>query len=276
MSVFNLTYATTNKVVSVLRQALAGDPLFRPDKTGPSRSAETIVMDAWGYQVRDFPVVIVTGVPGANRRMDLGDRVRPFYGAVLTEEGPGAQTLRTFDVQTFIQPGTIIDLRYSGPDADQMNPVGPWAVPVQEKIVAGNPVHFVELNGPNVGPASAFPLVSFEASARSTATGKVYGGWYDLSVEVSVVSRSTQTRDLLADRVWSLLWFLKKPALRALGVVVLDVRHTGFGQDAYGADQIYQSKFSVSCATEFESIVLFPGESVQDVDVQAHAMEPLT
>jgi len=79
VSVFNLTYATTQAVVGTLRAALTADPLFQPDRTKLSRSADTIVMDAWGYQIRDFPVLVVTGVPG--RRL-LQHESRGVLGAL--------------------------------------------------------------------------------------------------------------------------------------------------------------------------------------------------
>ena len=55
MASVNLSFAATRVMIKTLRRALSSDPLFQPDQTGPSRSEETIVLDAWGYQVRDFP-----------------------------------------------------------------------------------------------------------------------------------------------------------------------------------------------------------------------------
>jgi len=271
MAVFNLTYATTRALIKVLRKSLASDPLFQPDKTGPSRSAESMVLDAWGYQVRDFPVVVVTGVPGASRRMGFNDQVRPFFGVPLTEEPGGTATLRTFDVPLAVVVGSTLDVRYTGDNADLMNPPSPWQLEVKQKLVLGDPVNYAELVGSVIGPAATFPLDKFEASTKKHATGQVYGGYYDMTIEVTAVARSTQTRELLVDRLWSLIWFLKKRELRKLGVVVLDVRNAGFAQVAYGADQLYQARLSISVATEFEAIVQF-AETVTDVTVVGTAV----
>lgn len=261
MAVFNLTFATTRAVIKVLREALANDPLFQRDKTGPSRTAESMVLDAWGYQVRDFPLAVVTGVPGATRRMDFADKVRPFYGVPLVEEAGGTPTLRTFDVPLALvidmPGGNFIDVRYVGDNAVDLDPQPPYELEVREKLVGGDPVHFVELPGVNIGPEATFPLKNFEASSKKHPTGQVFGGWYDMNVQITAAARTTQTRELVADRIWSLIWFLKKKELRKLGIVVLDVRHVGFGQIPYGADQIYQSKFNVAVATEFEAIAQF-------------------
>ena len=153
MAVFNLTYATTRKVIDVLRKALVSDPLFQPDKTKQSRSAETMVLDAWGYQVRDFPIIVVTGVPGRNRRMDFADRVRPFYGVTLTEEAGGTDVLRTFDVPNAVVTGSTIELRYTGDNAADLEPIAPYELEVLQKDVAGSVVKYVELTGNKIGPA---------------------------------------------------------------------------------------------------------------------------
>jgi hypothetical protein len=271
MAVVNLTFATTRAAIKVLRQALASDPLFQPDKTGPSRQAETIVLDSWGYQVRDFPVVVVEGVPGKNRRMDFGDKVRPFFGVPLAEEPGGTQSLRTFDVPLALVPGrSTLELRYNG-DATLMDPLPPFKLPVQQKTVGPNLVNYVQLAGPNIGPATTFPLANFEASVSDQATGQVFGGWYDMNLMLTGCARSTQGRQQLADRIMSLMWFEKKKALRKLGIVVLDVQHVGYRELPYGADQLYYTKFSASVATEFEAIVQF-AETVQDISVVGTAV----
>ena len=264
MSSINLSFASTRAMIKVLRQALASDPLFQPDKTGASRSAETIVIDAWGYQVRDFPCVVVTGKPGRFRRMGIGDKVMNFWGVNLVEEPGGTNISRTFDVPLVTLVGSFITLEYGG-DATGMDPQPPISLQVQQKIVAGNPVNFVNLTGSNVGSAS-FPLNNFSASSPNYPTGMVFGGFYDMTMELTACARTTQARDMLSDRTEALVWFEKKRALRQYGVIVLDVSHVGTGQNPYGADQIYQSKISVSVAIEFAAIAQYT-ETVTDVSV---------
>lgn len=255
MSVFNLTYATTQAVVGTLRAALTADPLFQPDRTKLSRSADTIVMDAWGYQIRDFPVLVVTGVPGRSRRVAINDRVRPFFGVALAEDPVSGTSpvLRTFDVPLILNVDTPVEVRYVGdPPTD---PAGPFSVLVQEKTVASLPVRYVEVPGTAVGPASAFPLAKFEASTKNVSTGEIFGGWWDLDVNITIAARSTQTRELLTDRVMSLIWFLKKKELRKKGIVVLDVSHGGVTEEPYGQDMAYYARLVANVATEFEAIL---------------------
>lgn len=281
MAVVNLSFAATRAAVKVSREAMAVDPLFAPDKTGPARSAETLVFDSWGYQVRDFPCLVIQGMPGKNRRMGIGgDVVRPFFGVPLFEEPGGTANLRTFDVPLALvvdKPGdgisSVLDLRYTG-DATGMNPQPPFRLPVKQKTVGPNVINYVELAGPAIGPAATFPLKNFEASVKNYSTGQVFGGWYDMTLEVSGCCRNQQTRSLLADRIQSLFWFEKKKALRKLGIVVLDVTFAGFTQFPYGADQLYQTKFNVAIATEFEAIVQYT-ETVTDISVVGTAASTL-
>jgi hypothetical protein len=261
-------------MVETLRKALANDPIFQPDKTGKGRSTETIVLDAWGYQVRDFPIVVVTGVPGSSRRAGINDKVRPFFGVALTEDpvsGTDPNT-RTFDVPLILNVDTEVEVRYVGDPAT--DPAGPWQTLVKEKVVGSTTVRYVEITGTSVGPASTYPLSKFEASTKKVATGEVYGGWYDMTVEITAGARSTQSREILADRLWLLLWFEKKRELRRKGIVVLDVRHSGVTQADYGADKVYFSKFAVSVATEFEAIAQYT-ETVEAVGVEGVAVESM-
>jgi hypothetical protein len=255
MASINLSFASTRAMITVLRQALVADPLFQPDKTGPSRSGETFVLDAWGYQQRDFPCLVVTGKPGTFRRMGIGDKVRNFFGVNLVEEPGGTNTLRTFDVPLVTVVGSSLNLDYSG-DATGMSPQPPFVLPVQQNIVSGNPVNYVTLAGPNVG-ATNFPLKNFGASTPNYPTGMVFGGFYDMTMEITASGRNTQSRDMLSDRAEALVWIEKKRALRQYGVIVLDVAHAGFAKIPYGADQIYQSKISVSVAVEFAAIAQY-------------------
>lgn len=274
MAVVNLSFAASRAAIKVLREALITDPLFQPDKTGPSRSAETIVLDSWGTQVRDFPIVVVQGLPGRSRRMDFADRVRPFFGVPLSEEPGGTASLRTFDVPLALVVGSTIRLSYIG-DITGMNPPPPWDLEVKQKTVGPNLVNYVELVGPAIGPSLTFPAKNFNASSDPRyPTGQVFGGWYDMTMEITGCSRTQQGRSLLADRLQSLIWFEKKKALRKLGIVVLDMNHSGFTQQPYGADQLYFTKFSVAIATEFEAIVQF-AETVTEVSVVGTAVSTM-
>lgn len=272
--VVNLTFAATRAAIKIARESMASDPLFQPDRTGPSRQADTLVYDAWGEQVRDFPIVVVEGVPGRSRRVSIGgDKVKPFFGVPLAEEPGGTQSLRTFDVPLALVVGSTLDLRYVG-DVTGMNPPPPWELEVKQKTVGPTKINYVELAGPNIGPESAFPLSSFQASTKRYPTGQVFGGWYDLNLMVTGCSRTTTGRQLLADRIFSLFWFEKKKALRKLGIVVLDVNHVGFAEKPYGADQLYYTKFNVAVATEFEAIVQF-AETVTEISVSGTAVSTL-
>jgi len=275
MAIVNLSFASSRAAIKVLREALATDPLFVPDKTGPARSAETLVLDSWGYQVRDFPCVVVQGLPGKSRRMGIGgDTVKPFFGVPLTEEPGGTASMRTFDVPLALVVGSTLNLRYIG-DTTGMNPPPPWNLEVKQKTVGPNVINYVELTGPAIGPAATFPLKNFEASVANYPTGQTFGGWWDMTLEVTGCARNQQTRSMLADRLASLIWFEKKKALRKLGIVVLDVNFAGFKEIPYGADQVYQAKFSVAIATEFEAIVQF-SETVTEVSVVGTAVSTLT
>lgn len=274
MAVINLSYAGTRATIKVLRQAFDSDPLFKPDKTGSSRSAETMALDSWGQQVRDFPCCVVLGQPGKNRRMGIGgDVVRPFFGVPLFEEPGGTSSLRTFDVPLALVVGSTLNLRYSG-DITGLNPPPPWDLPVQQKTVGPNVINYVQLAGPVVGPASTYPLSSFEASVSNYPTGQIFGGWYDFKIAITGCARNTTTRQLLGDRIQSVMWFEKKKALRKLGIVVLDVDFAGFAEIEYGADKLYQTKFMVSVSAEFEAIVQF-AETVTDVSVVGTAVSTL-
>ena len=273
MSVFNLSYAATQNVIATLRKELVKDPLFQPDKTKQTRLAEAIVMDAWGYQGRDFPIVVITSVPGTNRRSGIGDTVRPFHGVALVDDTSVTQTLalRTFVVPLIIIPGTKVKVRHVGENPS--DPPGPFEVEVQTKGAPLTPTHFIEITGTDVGIAN-FPLKEWEANTTNVATGQVFGGWYDLNMELVVGARSTTTRSLVADTIWSLLFFTKKRELAKKGIVVLDMRSNGNTEEPYGADKVYYSKFSLSLTTEFVAIAQFV-ETVGDVTVEGTATNTL-
>lgn len=274
MAVLNLSYAATRAGIKVLKDAFLSDPLFVGDKTGKSRSAETMVLDTWGNQQRDFPCVVVLGQPGSWKPMGIGgDTVRPFFGVPLAEEPGGTQTLRTFDVPLACVVGSTLNLRYSG-DVTGMNPPPPWNLEVKQKTVMSTPINYVELTGTNIGPASAFPLKNFEASIPNYPTGQVFGGWYDAKLIVTGAARNTTTRQLLGDRILAVLSFEKKKALRKLGIVVKSVDFSGFAEIPYGADLLYQVKFTASIGAEFEAIVQF-AETVTDVSVVGTAVSTL-
>jgi hypothetical protein len=127
----------------------------------------------------------------------------------------------------------------------------------------------VTLIGNRIGPEE-FPAKNFRASSPHHPTGMVFGGFYDMTMEVTVSARNTQTRDLLTDRASSILWIEKKRELRKFGVIVLDVTHAGFAQSPYGVDQIYQSKLSVSIAIEWAAAAQYL-ETVSEISVSGKA-----
>ena len=275
MAIYELSFAATRVMIDVVRKALSSDPLFQPGGAGPSRSAETIVLDAWGLQVRDFPCTIITGKPGKFRRMGIGGgKVRPFFGVSLVEEPGGTSTSRTFDVSLVCVVGSNLTLVYNGANASALAPQAPFVLPVQQKIVGGNPVNYVVLTGTNIGPAATFPLASFGASSPNYPTGMIFGGMYDMSMELTASARNTQTRDLLTDRLSMITWLEKKRELQKFGLTVLDVAHAGFAKDKYGADLIYQSKLKVDVALEFAAVAQYVS-TVTDIGVTATAVDVL-
>jgi len=274
MAQYELSFAATRVMIATMRRALSSDPLFQPGGNGPSRSAETIVLDAWGLQVRDFPCLTITGKPGKFRRMGIGgDKVRPFFGVALAEESGGSATSRTFDVSLVCVVGSNLTLVYSG-DSSLMDPPPPFVLPVQQKIVGGNPVNFVTLTGANIGPAATFPLSNFSASSSNYPTGMIFGGMYDMSMEITASARNTQTRDLLTDRASMIAWFEKKRELIRHGLTVMDVAHAGFAKEKYGADQLFQSKLKVDIALEFAAIAQYVS-TVTEINVAVTAVDAL-
>jgi hypothetical protein len=272
MAEIHLSFAATRIVISTLRRALSSDALFQPDKTGPSRSEESIVLDAWGYQVRDFPCLTVTGKPGKFRRMGIGDAMGNYFGLALVEEPGGTATRRVFDLPLITTPGDVIDLGYAG-DHSTMFPRPKFSLKVEEKRVEGKIIHFVTLIGDRICPEE-FPAKNFRASSPHHPTGMVFGGFYDMTMEVTASARNTQARDLLTDRAMAIMWIEKKRELRKHGVIVLDVAHAGFAQAPYGADQIYQSKLSVSVAIEWAAAAQYL-ETVSEISVSGKAEHSL-
>lgn len=270
MASANLAFATTRGMISVLGPALAADPLFQPDKTGASRSAETMVFDSFGYHMRDFPCLVVVGKPGNFMRMGIGDKVVNYFGVGLAEEGGGTDQSRTFDVSLVTVVGSNLTLDYKG-DTTGMDPLPPFILPIQQKTVGLTTVNYVTLTGNHIG-ASSFPLNNFIAYSPQYPTGMVFGGMYTMSMEVTACGRNTQSRDMLSDRAGLLIWLEKKLALRKLGIIILDVSFGGFADIPYGADKIYQSRLNVSLQVEFAAIAQYV-ETVTAISVVGTAVD---
>jgi hypothetical protein len=267
MAIANLTYATINAIISVLRDTLLKDARFKNDSTGASRSGESLVAEAWGENLRDFPTVVILDCSGANRRTDLRDSVRSFFGVKLLEaDGSGASAIfREFFIPDTIPVGTNVRVEFKGPPATSPSV---FLVPAEDKVFGPDTKRIVRIEG-TVGPEATYPLSKFEASS-DISTGQIFGTWYDMNLQILVVARSTQERALLTDTVWDALWFSKKKELRKRGIVILDVRLGGFSQEPYGQDLYYASRLSVACATEAEAVALYQ-DTVEEVTLEVTA-----
>ena len=80
-------------------------------------------------------------------------------------------------------------------------------------------------------------------------------------------------REIIVDKLWSMLWFSKKRDLLAKGLVILDANFSGVAQEDFGADKIYIGKMSVPCATEFRQLIYYL-DAVEGITVQGVAVPP--
>lgn len=262
--IYKLIYAVKTGIVKTLEEAFEKDPEFYPDKTGVSRSNVPRVVDGWNYELRDFPAVVITGSSGGNRREGIADAVDSVNTVILeksTEDG-GSPNLRIFRVNDFILVGSNVTVK---------NPAtNPSDVTVLVENGTGTDLgkKVIRLTGPAVGPDTVYPLSGFSAVSEFP-TGDRFGGWYNLSVEITCIARNTLERERLADKVLSLIWYTKKKYLRdTYNVHIFDVKVNGETEEKYGADMLYFSNASITCATEWEEVKWYT-DVVEEVVIDA-------
>jgi hypothetical protein len=212
---------------------------------------------------------------GANRRMGIGDYAAvPYFGVSGTEDKSlSTTTYRKFIVSGVLAPDTQIHVTYNTPEGETPPTPAEWDVTVKADIT-DPAIRYIELTGTNIGPYAAFPAQNFSFISNSP-TAEQYGGFYDLRQDIFVVTLSQIEREIVTDRVWSLIWWTKKRELLYKGVVVLDINLNGMTQEDMGADKIYVSRMSLSCATEFRQLVYYL-DTVEGVTIHGEAVLPPT
>ena len=260
--IYKLIYEVKTGIIKTLENAFEKDPAFYSDNTGLSRSNVPRVVDGWNYELRDFPAVVVTGSAGSNRREGIADTVDTVKNVLLeksTEDG-GSPNLRIFRVNQFLNVGTIINVKNPATNPQDVN------VAVEDGTGTDLGKKVIKINGPTVGQDTVYPLTGFKAVSE-TPTGDRYGGWFNLSVEITCIGRNTLERERLSDKVLSLIWFSKKYYLRdTYNIHVFDVRVNGETEEKYGTDMLYFANMSITCATEWEEIQWYQ-EVVEGVDI---------
>lgn len=272
---FSLSYAVTNILINEIRDGFNKDhDLFRTDNDVMTRIQIPKVLDGWNYTLREFPCIIIPSVSGSNRRMGIGDFApTPYFGVSATEDQTVAtSTYRKFVVSNVMNVDAIINATYT---ADTLTSPSTWSVPVKEEIVGSNTVRYIEITGSAVGPNATYPRENFSFISATSPTAEQYGGFFDLKPEIFVVTLSQIEREIVLDKLWTMLWFSKKRELLYKGVVVLDVSYGGTTQEDYGADKLYVGKMSLSCATEFRQLVYYL-DTVEGIKIQGEAVLPST
>lgn len=265
-----LTYAVTNILINELRDGFNRDKdLYYTDGSIQNRINVPKILDGWNYTIREYPSIIIPSVTGANRRMGIGDAAAiPYFGVSATEDQSVATpTYRKFVVSSVLAPGIIIEATYNG---DPLTSPSYWEVPVKVEVVGSQDVKYIELAGAHVGPNSTYPRENFSLISR-TPTAEQYGGFFDLRPEIYVVTLSQIEREIICDKLWSMLWFSKKREILYKGIVILDVNLGSMVTEDFGADKLYIGRMSVSCATEFRQLVYYL-DTVEGIKIQAEAI----
>ena len=271
-----LNYATTNIIINELRDGFNKDKdLYYTDGNAQTRINVPKILDGWNYTIRDYPSIIMPAMSGVNRRMGIGDYAAiPYFGVSGAEDKSlSTATYRKFIVSGVLAPGTQLHAIYNTPDGGTAPSITEWDVIVRADTVDPT-IRYIELTGTNIGPYGTFPAQNF-SFISNTPTAEQYGGFYDLRQDIFVVTLSQVEREIVTDRVWSLLWWTKKRELLYKGVVVLDINLSGMTQEDMGADKIYVSRMSLSCATEFRQLVYYL-DTVEGVTIHGEAVLPPT
>jgi hypothetical protein len=261
--IFKLIYGVKTAFIKTLENASETDPTFYPDKTGLSRSNVPRVVDGWNYEIREFPAVVITGSLGNNRREGIADTVDTVNFVVLEKSTEGnSATSRIFRVNQALNIGTAINVKNPATTPQEFN------VAVENGTGTDIGKKVIQLVGTAVGPDTAYPLTGFTA-VSDKPTGDRFGGWFNLSIDIACIGRSTLERERLTDKILSLFWFSKKFYLRdTYNVHIFDVRANGESEEKYGADMLYFCNINITCATEWEEIKWYQ-EVIEGVDIDA-------
>lgn len=92
-------------------------------------------------------------------------------------------------------------------------------------------------------------------------TAKAYGGRFDVSFELDVISRDTVQTEEIADLVFMYLWVQKRDNLSFEGIEIVDVSIGGESEEIHdeaGDDQFYNSSLSVQIQADWETHIPLP------------------
>jgi len=90
--IYRLIFNVKTVLMNTLRDALSQDPLINPYSSGNTQVAIPKILDGWGYQIREFPCVIISSSTAKNRRTGIGDYVADqFVGGVVDNKNFNAQ-----------------------------------------------------------------------------------------------------------------------------------------------------------------------------------------
>jgi len=267
--IYKLLYHVKTGIIKTLQTALEQDPEFYPDGAGVSRSSIPKIVDGWNYEMREFPMVVVAGSNGGNRREGIADAVDTIYSVVFDKsiEDAGSSTLRIFRVNQCLPIGASINVY--NPATTPTN----FTVAVEAGSGTDTGKRIIKLHGTAVGPDTTYPLKGFRALSE-LPTGDRFGGWFNLSLDITCVARNTLERERLADKVLSLIWFDRKAYLRdTYNIHIFDVRMSGETEEKYGTDMLYFANINITCATEWSEVKWYD-KVLEGVEVEIAVIDP--
>lgn len=268
---FTLSYAVASIMIKDIRSGFDQDnEPYNTDNT--NRIKSPMMLDGWNYKIREFPSIIITSIPGTTKRMGIGD-VGPIPSflvkATEIELSPIYPNKRKFRVSNILPTGTLLEVDYKGTPAT--TPAQFENVQVKEEIIDGQLYKYIEITGSIIKPNETYPRQNFVITTYGLPTGDTYGGMMDLRAEITVLALSHGDRQIVSDKLWSMLWFSKKRELLSKGVVILDVSLAGSSVEDYGADKIYFSKFNVPLMTEWNGVISYL-DTIENITVQGTAI----
>lgn len=272
---FSLSYAVTNILINEINDGFNRDhDLYRTDNSVEDRIKIPKILDGWNYTLREFPCIIIPSVTGTNRRMGIGDNAPvPYFGVSAVEDQSVATNVyRKFWISDVVPEGNPVKIEYNG---DSKTSPAYWEIMAKTEDIGGVIKTFIEIGGSAVGPNATYARENYSFLSMTSPTADQYGGFFDLKPEIVVVTLSQIEREIILDKLWTMLWFTKKRELLYKGVVVLDVSYSGAIQEDYGADKLYIGRISLSCATEFRQLIYYM-DTVEGVKITGEAVLPLT
>jgi len=268
---FTLSYAVASIMIKDIRSGFDQDnEPYNTDNT--NRIKSPMMLDGWNYKIREFPSIIITSIPGTTKRMGIGD-VGPIPSflvkATEIELSPIYSNKRKFRVSNILPTGTLLEVDYKGTPAT--TPAKFENVQIEDEVIDGQIYKYIEITGSTIKPNETYPRQNFVITTYGLPTGDTYGGMMDLRAEITVLALSHGDRQIVSDKLWSMLWFSKKRELLAKGVVILDVSLAGSSVEDYGADKIYFSKFNVPLMTEWNGVISYL-DTIENITVQGTAI----